>query len=242
MDHDALLKLIVDFLEQHHSGEMPFDYFQKLSLVSFFYLFHAILSSVDVAIEPFDLLVETDLTVSAGTGSSASFLVCVAAICYQYVRLKVKNRDNISKNGYKPCSLQISDLNKFEKHELELISKWAYCAERIIHGTPSGVDNTVCTYGSLVEFSKSAGAKKLDLPLKFKILLVNTKVGRNTKAMTKRVFIVKEKYGTVIDLVLEALDNVAKEALKCFKEYSKIHTHKEEIEKLYEKLGVSNSN
>lgn len=237
INHEALLKQIEEIFK-HHSA---LDYFQKLSLTSLFYLFHSITASVDITIAPFDLLVETDLTVSAGTGSSASFLVCVAAIFYQYIRVKVKHHDNISKNPYKPCKLNHMNLHKFDKRELDLISKWAYCAERIIHGAPSGVDNTICTYGSLVEFRKATGAKQLNIPLKFKILLVNTKVPRNTVAMVKRVSTVREKYGGVVDSVLEAMDAVAMEALDCFKslnrECLKIDSFK--IMELYEKLGVS---
>lgn len=231
INHEILLKQI----EEIFKCDTGLDYFQKLSLTSLFYLFHSLIASVDVTITPFDLIIDTDLTVSAGTGSSASYLVCVAAIFYQYIRMKTKHPENISKPLYKPCKLHHTNINKFDTHELALISKWAYCAERIIHGAPSGVDNTICTYGALVEFRKASGAKQLDIPLKFKVLLVNTKVPRNTVAMVRRVVTVREKYGGVIDAVLEALDAVALEALDCFKNFNRDYL---KIVELYEKLGV----
>lgn len=244
VNHETHLKLIEDFIK-HHTNHSTLDYFQQLSLTTLFYLFHSMTASIDMTIQPFELLIETDLTVSGGTGSSASFCVCVAAIFYQYIRVKTAERDNISKNPYKPCKLNV-DFKKFEKHELDLISKWAYCAERIIHGTPSGIDNTVCTYGSLVEFSKTTGAEQLAIPLKFQILLVNTKVAKDTKAMVKRTMGLKERHGGVVEAVFEAMDAVAREALECFKslnrEFLRIDTFKEQklvVAELYERLGVS---
>lgn len=245
INHDALLKLIEDFIKTYTENS-PLDYFQQLSLTTVFYLFHSMTASIDVTIKPFDLIIETDLVVSGGTGSSASFCVCVAAILYQYIRVKTANCDNISKNAFKPCKITTNDLKKFEKEDLDLISRWAYCAERIIHGTPSGVDNTVCTYGSLVEFSKSSGAKQLDMPSKFRILLVNTKVPKDTKAMVKRTSVLKERHGGVVEAVFEGLDAVAREALECFKclnrEFLRIDTYKEQklvVKELYQRLGVS---
>lgn len=245
VNHDALLKLIEDFVKTH-TENAPLDYFQQLSLTTVFYLFHSMITSIDLTIKPFDLFIETDLTVSGGTGSSASFCVCVAAIFYQYIRVKTANFANLSKTTFKPCKLKSIDLRKFEKPELDLISRWAYCAERIIHGTPSGVDNTVCTYGSLVEFNKTSGAKQLEIPLKFKILLVNTKVQKDTKAMVKRTSVLRERHGGVVGAVFEAMDAVSKEALECFKclnrEFLRIETYKEQklvVAELYERLGVS---
>ncbi|CAN0587263.1 unnamed protein product, partial [Ectocarpus sp. 12 AP-2014] len=38
--------------------------------------------------------------------------------------------------------------------ELERINAWAFAGETVLHGTPSGLDNTVSCYGGAIKFVK----------------------------------------------------------------------------------------
>ena len=38
----------------------------------------------------------------------------------------------------------------WSKGELEVINRWGYEAEKLIHGTPSGIDNAISTFGELL--------------------------------------------------------------------------------------------
>lgn len=61
-------------------------------------------------------------------GSSASYSVCVAAVILIL------------------CGRITPSLLSEDK---QLINKWAFQGERIFHGKPSGIDNSVCTYGNI---------------------------------------------------------------------------------------------
>jgi mevalonate kinase len=44
---------------------------------------------------------------------------------------------------------------------LKIINDWAYLGEKCIHGNPSGVDNTVATFGGGVVFRKERRERRL---------------------------------------------------------------------------------
>jgi len=44
---------------------------------------------------------------------------------------------------------------------LKMINNWAFLGEKCIHGNPSGVDNTVATYGGGVIFRKERRERRL---------------------------------------------------------------------------------
>jgi mevalonate kinase len=69
----------------------------------------------------------TELPINAGLGSSAAYSVCLAAGLLHYFRWL--------------------DLHEVAPDQGNKINEWAFVAEKIIHGSPSGIDNTIATFG-----------------------------------------------------------------------------------------------
>ena len=80
--------------------------------------------------------ISSELPLGAGLGSSAS--VCVSLSCAFLALCCV-----ISKDSLQPRDISQSDLH--------LVNSWAFEGEKILHGTPSGIDNSVVTFGKLLK-------------------------------------------------------------------------------------------
>ena len=80
------------------------------------------------------MAVSSDLPMGGGLGSSASFCVslCGALLAFSGA-VDLPNEEK--------CWFRQG------KNHLELVNKWAFEGEKIIHGKPSGIDNTVSTFG-----------------------------------------------------------------------------------------------
>ena len=78
--------------------------------------------------------VQSDIPIGAGLSSSASLSVClVTALLLQQGLITNPHKDS-SEQGWL-------------EEDLELINKWAFQGEKIMHGRPSGIDNSMATYG-----------------------------------------------------------------------------------------------
>lgn len=80
------------------------------------------------------MVVTSELPLGSGLGSSASFCVALAAALLAFT-------DAVS------VDLNQQGWQSFEEKQLGLVNKWAFEGEKIIHGKPSGIDNTVSAYG-----------------------------------------------------------------------------------------------
>jgi len=78
----------------------------------------------------------SEIEPGVGLGSSASFSTCLSSSLLKYF-------------GHIKC-----ENNIISAEEKDLINKWAFIGEKIFHGTPSGIDNTTCTYGGAVYLKK----------------------------------------------------------------------------------------
>lgn len=105
---------------------------------------HSFLTTDETLARGYDFVVRSNLPVGAGLGSSASYSVCVATALLQL-------------NGYLSVETGLD-----VAAQRDLVNQWAFQAEKVIHGNPSGIDNTVSTLGGAVMFKK--GEKIEPLP------------------------------------------------------------------------------
>ena len=78
-----------------------------------------------------------------------------------------------------------------------------------------GIDNTVCTFGGLLRYHPSSTLRMRAAlaPSNLRILLINTRVSRNTKALVERVRTRAMALPKVMSRILEAMDSVSHVAL-----------------------------
>ncbi|CAG0918163.1 unnamed protein product [Notodromas monacha] len=93
----------------------------------------------------------------------------------------------------------------------DLINGWAYGAECINHGSPSGVDNTVCCYGGMLRFAKGKLPVKEFRSPGIRLCVVFSNQVRSTKVLAERVGGLKRHHVKVFDAIFEAMHTVALE-------------------------------
>lgn len=123
LDHEKHLKIVDEVLRALKANLDDTPSSQKSSLRGLLYAFGGIFVRSGLKMADFSVKVDTELTVGAGTGSSASFAVCLCAAMVQLVKLR-------------RCG-DVSDLSLEEKG---IVSAWAFNCEKITHGAPSGED------------------------------------------------------------------------------------------------------
>ena len=124
--------------------------------------------------------VRSGLPISAGLGSSAAYSVALSsALLYSHGVLPL------------PSS---SSSSSIDRAHADLVNAHAFLAEKVIHGTPSGIDNTVATLGGAVAFRRAVKGRegRLDViePQEgrgIRFLLTDTKVPRDTKTLVAGV-------------------------------------------------------
>jgi len=123
----------------------------------------------------------------------------------------------------------------------DTINQIAFALEKIHHGTPSGVDNTVAVYGGIMLFAKGKPARQLKFRKLPKFLLVNTgKPAEGTKEMVEKIKSKVKSQKSKITKILANIGKLPEEFVRVFRlnDLTSLSHLIEENERLLEKLGV----
>lgn len=206
--HDDFLALVQEFVKEHTQlnglNDVKITMLHKI-MSGIIYLLSALQMSYAVTngIEPslkrgFDIEIKSQIPIEAGLGSSAAFAVCISSAFYIYTLAQSQPNFVMTFNE----STDDEERRVFN----DTVSSWAFLSERIMHGTPSGLDNTVCTFGNVVRFTKNP-KRFINVAVKstINIMLVNTGVSRNTSEVVCRVKQLKNDHCKLIDHVMDAM-------------------------------------
>ncbi|GMR44209.1 hypothetical protein PMAYCL1PPCAC_14404, partial [Pristionchus mayeri] len=146
--------------------------------------------------------VRFELPSCVGLGSSGAYCVCIVTALLQ-------------SSGLIPPPTIVADSDgnmTWEEEHLDTIRKWSTAAESLIHGRASGLDAAVCTYGGVASFTPGMRIEHLKNLPDLRVILVNSKVERNTSRMVQTVKERKKRFPDVVDGVFSSIDAISKEA------------------------------
>ncbi|XP_038116683.1 LOW QUALITY PROTEIN: mevalonate kinase-like, partial [Culex quinquefasciatus] len=79
--------------------------------------------------------------------------------------------------------------------------KWAFDSEIVMHERPSGIDNTICTYGNLIKFKRGKPLEGLKLRQQVNIPIVDTGVSRTMAKLVAGVADLKNRHPGMLDSI-----------------------------------------
>lgn len=95
--------------------------------------------------------------------------------------------------------------------DLALICKWSLDAEKLVHGKPSGIDNSVCTYGGVLTFQDGIINHLKSIP-QLKIIVTHTKVPRSTKDLVSGLRERYQQLPSIYELLFDAIGAISEES------------------------------
>jgi mevalonate kinase len=149
-----------------------------------------------------------NLPVGAGLGSSAAFgVACAAALWQWHEPLGDSTVSSLLSSSSLPVTPSLKSLQE--------INRCAFYSEILLHGRPSGIDNTVSCQGGALLFTRShheVSLQPLPMPQQqppLHLLLVYTHVPRHTKQLVAAVRALYDAHPTIVTPILQAMGQIA---------------------------------
>lgn len=208
------LSILRDFLNTSSSSDP--SQAPDQGVVAFLHLLTSLLPADQSSFPLLEFTVTSAIPLGAGLGSSAALSVCFATGFFLFA---TRSECLTGALGEDADSLTTTEAGTVEMTETErdYICRWAYTAEQVLHGTPSGIDNSVATHGGVVAYRAGVMQPLQDLA-GLQVLLTNTGVGRNTKALVQGVREQHRCLPGIVQPVLEAMHQVSEAALATLQE------------------------
>jgi len=137
-----------------------------------------------------DIEITSAVPVAAGLGSSAAVVAAVIASASALLNVEMSR---------------------------ETVFRLSYEAEKIVHGTPSGVDPAISTFGGTLLFQMDTGFKPLDVKVDVPLVIGYTGVKRSTRIQVTKVLDIKSKYPRVIEPMMRAARELVLMAIDALK-------------------------
>jgi mevalonate kinase len=154
--------------------------------------------------------------------SAPFFVIATLMKKYGFRPVKITDESEVPKNlgsGSSAFSAIALALSKFLGANLtkKEISDIAYEGDVIAHGgTPSGIDNSIVTYGGYIRYKKSEGIKTLSADFQLPLLFVDSGESAKTNETVPYVRKQREENKEFVDTVLGKLDSISNQALDAF--------------------------
>jgi len=124
-----------------------------------------------------DVRISSNIPVSAGLGSSAAVATATVAAVGRLLDAEL-TRDQIF--------------------------RMAYQSECLVHGTPSGIDPAISTYGGALQFQKNRDFIDLKVQTNVPLVIGNTKIERSTGELLAIIRRTRESLPSIVDLLMVA--------------------------------------
>lgn len=133
-----------------------------------------------------DIRINSAIPVASGLGSSAAVVASVTAAVAALLELEFSKQD---------------------------IFRIAYEAEKIVHGTPSGVDPAIATFGGTLLFQVDTGFKPLEVKTDIPLVIGDTGVERSTRIQVEKVRETMDSFPQITDPLRKAAREIVLRAV-----------------------------